>query len=250
MVVKTVAQIASDDPTKFMKLLKNNPSLITMITCTDDIINHLCSDIPLLKKILKYTKNKQLLETSISVYPQLIKYVSFQYEELCYISVKTEPINIKYINNITDKLGILAVTFDGLLLKHIKMQTEAICDAAIIQNKAAFKYIINPTKKQKDLCTNIIIVKYDNIEEHIRTYDNIETFINQIYDDVIYLSDHSQVPDAFANIDVEKNVHYAIKKNEIYYVYKLTIYKESNGWIFKTDNKLYKYTLDKTFYFF
>lgn len=242
MVIQSIDQIAQKDPQKFISLLKNNPSLITMITCNDNMINHLCTDVRLLRNILKYTRDKNLLEACISIYPDLIKDISFQYEDLCKLCLEIKPENIEFIKNKTEKLSLYAVSKDGMLLRHIKeTQTENICNKAIEQNKFAFQFIINPTPEQKRLCLNFIKVTYGNIQDNIKTFKTIPMLIEETFGKIKYVDD-------IEDMDCPDEKYYVLQNGDVYDVYCYgEVSTECQGWFSTYYNKTHKFILEKSF---
>lgn len=75
--------------------------------------------------------------------PDNLKYVDEKTEDLCILALENKGSALKHIKHIeqTDRMCEVAVENDGLALKYVGKQTHIICIKAIKQNKYAMLYI-------------------------------------------------------------------------------------------------------------
>jgi len=153
--------------------------------------------------IVKYIKDEEILEELVEYNPYIIQYISKQTINLCQLAFQKQPKTIKYIKRnilryISDDIDFYIsrlVRKDGLIIKFIENQTEYLCLLALKSNKKSFKFMKNPTyevcleavklcgwnlKYIKNQTTELCILALLNKYEAIRYVYNKDKFINNV----------------------------------------------------------------------
>lgn len=114
-------------------------------------VTNLCSrvfDACGIKKYMNSIDNKRILLKTVKVFPESIKYIKEQTEDLCLLAVGNDGLTLKYVKMQTEQICIAAVRQCGSALKYVKIQTEQICIAAVRQyGIMALKYVKDQTNR-------------------------------------------------------------------------------------------------------
>lgn len=81
--------------------------------------------------------NEELHMDLVEYDPNNLKYIENKTEKLCMVAAKQNGVVIRWIENQTEKVCMEAVKQNGLALKWVKNQTNDICNAALAQTKKA-----------------------------------------------------------------------------------------------------------------
>ncbi|CCL32146.1 hypothetical protein BN174_3470002 [Clostridioides difficile E15] len=100
-----------------------------------------------------------------------LKYIENQTEELCLIAVREDPVALQFVKSQTEDICIEAVRRNGYVLKDVNNQTYRMCLEAVKNNGRALKYIkwdIGFTEEQKK------IIHLEAIKQSAEVLDIIE----------------------------------------------------------------------------
>lgn len=117
-------------------------------------------------------------------------YFTPQTDELCELAVTQNGMALKFINNKTNKINLIAVRENGLALQHVSVQTEEICMVAIEQNPDAYQYVYIQTNKLSCLAVQKDYTQLQHV--YAKTHSVCKCAIQQNVKALIYMDQDEQ----------------------------------------------------------
>ena len=104
---------------------------------------------------LNFLKEKHLYEDMVIISPNYIKYIENPSEQVQLVAVQEDGHSIQYIQNPSEQAQLAAVNQNGNSIQFIQNPSEQVQLAAVQEDGYSIKYIENPTDKVKQLFTKL-----------------------------------------------------------------------------------------------
>lgn len=131
-------------------------------------------------------KTSLLAEKIILSYPSLIRIIDNPPEYLMINSVSTDPYNIYYIKNPTDRVQMIAVYYDPSLIRLIENPCETVQLFAVQDNVHYIKYIKNPTDGVQQYVVDYVAKARHTWHDHLWNLCSDFSIENKAYAKLFY----------------------------------------------------------------